>query len=335
MELVVAVSVAVLVLGFSVSLVGQQRRQFVLDRARNTVSQTLRTGMDLVGSDIRLAGEHISDTTLPIVSVRDNAPDPGHVLVLQRKLAPIAELTLCQTPMGSQLIVSGCDPRATTTLMSWQNFRCNGDDSNTTPCARTTALASANSCEEKGGTDEECLWAYIHDPTNNRGDFFLVDSEVIGTPGFLNRIDGTTWTNPSSYVVNSANFPRIYLLEEREYRLVSDTNTQRTDDFLLQLRINRQPDNIQRLVNQMSNFQAAVQMPTTLAALPFNFVGTEPTAVIGWKPIQNIQITLNAVNFPDAPSNRPLDTSSQVRVPDANLTLSSQFLPRNTLSNTQ
>lgn len=338
-ELVVAVTVAVLVLGFSVALVGQQRRQFVLDRARNTVSQTLRTGMDLVGADIRQVGENISDTTLPIISVRDNTPNPGQVLVLQRKLASVAELTLCQTPTGNQLIVSSatdCMSASNLTLMNWRNFRCNGDESNATPCTRTTPVSTASSCVQKGGADKACLWAYIHDPSNNRGEFFLVDLEVFQAGGdYLNRIDGTAWTNPSSYVVTPLNRPRIYLLEEREYQLVPDTNTVRTDDYTLQLTINRQADNIQRLVNQLSDFQVAVQMPTGLATLPFNFVGIDPTAITNWKPVQNIQVTLNAVNFPDAPSNKPLDTSSQVRVPDANLTLVSQFFPRNSLSNPQ
>jgi type IV pilus assembly protein PilW len=332
-------------LGFAAQLIVDQRKQFVLDRARSQASQTLRAAMDLVGNDIRQAGENVNDDNLPVVSVADNtAPNQGQVLVVQRKEL-IRKLYLCENiQAGSNKLfvdteTSGCNSSVADDFPDWRNVRCHQDIDNDDPCSRNAPLGNASACEEKGGTDKECAWAYIYDPGNKRGDFFLTDYEdfvvtSVGTKAFLTRVDGTGWTNPSNYAspnnYASGIRPAIYLLEEHEYRLVSDNETARSDDYALELTINRQ-DNKQRLVNNLSNFRVEVQLPTGPAGTSFNFVNGIPTYVTNWRPIQQIKITLNAVNYPETPSNQALP--SGIKVPNANLTLESQFFPRNSLSN--
>jgi prepilin-type N-terminal cleavage/methylation domain-containing protein len=351
-ELITAIALAAIMLGFAVQLIVDQRRQFVSDRARADVSQTLRSAMDLVGNDIRQAGQYVNDNYLPVVSVRDNsAPTPGQILTVQQKLTGV-QLFLCKPiTVSSQLVVADItttDPKCGTPKLvdygsvnpklgdygKWRNFRCNQDEDNYTPCTRTTALSNASSCAQNGGSDNGCVWAYIYDPNlpNRRGDFFLTDFEQqTGTTFVLNRLDGPGWASGNTYqIINPSSPPIIYVLQENEYQLETDSQTARGDDYVLNLVTNRQTNNKQRLVNGLENFEVQVQLPASLASLPFNFSGSNPTYLNDWRPIQQIELTMKAVNSPNTPSNQA--NPSGIKLPEASLELKSQFLPRNALS---
>ncbi len=361
-ELILAVALSFLMLGFATQLIVNQRKQFVSDRAQTQVSETLRSGMDIVGNDIRQAGESVNDNLLPVVSVADStAPNRGQILVLQRKLTPV-QLYLCNgLPLGTNLLVvkvqgslsNRCKvnppsplpvpppPLLDVEVQNWRNFRCNGDEGNDTACTRNAPLANASACKQNGGSDQGCVWAYIYDPAkpNKTGDFFLSDFEALDAATnnlYLHRIDGPGWPSGNSYpAINPNNPPSIYILEERRYDLVPDdgsNGTSRTDDYTLELTLNRQTNNRQRLVNNLSNFQVETQIPSgTAAPLPFNLVNGNPVYLTNWRTIQQMKLTLTAVNYPETPSNQSIP--SGVKVPDANLKLESQFLPRNALSN--
>jgi hypothetical protein len=375
LELTVASVVALTVLSVAIGLMVEQRRQFLGDRTRAGVNDNLRISADLIGIDIKQAGERLeSDTELPGLSIIPGTPTTApDRLVLQRQLLT-EKLPVCQNiiagtgnrtidvsvmtspnvancvysytaPSPSEPSVSLSTLQPTENLRSWRSYRCSLDSPATTgtdPCARTTNIS--NDCQQLGGADQECSWAYIHDPVNNRGEFFLYSFEqqapcaTITFPApttrtclRLQRADAGAWQNSYTYNPNGpiTDQPQLYLLEEKEYRLTPDPNTSRTDDFILELSINRQP--AQRLANQLANFQAEIQIsPSATPPVGCNTAGWCTTFNSNlfyendWQDLQAVKITLDSIN----PNEQLLNTNSGSNY----LTLSSQFLPRNVAS---
>ncbi|KJH72235.1 hypothetical protein UH38_07270 [Aliterella atlantica CENA595] len=355
LELLVTLVVASVITGLALKLIVDQRQLFLNDQSRTQVNQNLRASLDLVGADIKQAGERLTTSTLPVVRViNGSATDPNvpDELVLQRLV--IAEsLPVCKTvttgTTTSEIEVSQkggaglCNasfssPTATLpiTLNQWKDSRCAKDG--TSACARAIDVNRAtvsNRCvEEKDGTDKECVWAYIYDPDTNRGEFFLYgfespkDTPDTPTNAYrVHRVDGEAWKNTYPYgVLSSTNptNPTLYILEQRRYRL---------KDNVLELILNEQipppskstsdflVDNQTspiRLVNQLSNFQVKALMQsgnTPLTREDFN-----NTAIDDWKQLKAIKIDVTAIN--------PAPNSTKV----PNLTVSAQFFPRNVSS---
>ncbi|HEY9827745.1 MAG TPA: hypothetical protein V6D19_20090, partial [Stenomitos sp.] len=102
LELTVASVVAFSLLTVSLGFVSQQRQVVLGDRTRATANDNLRLASDLIGQDIKQAGERLDgDTLLPGISIIPGAsasvPD---TLVLQRQLLT-EKLPVCQTISGS------------------------------------------------------------------------------------------------------------------------------------------------------------------------------------------------------------------------------------------
>jgi type IV pilus assembly protein PilW len=391
-ELLVTSVVASIMLGLILGLIVEQRRLFLGDQTRSQVDQNLRAAMDFIGTDIKQAGERLeSDTELPGISIIDHSgdtpPAPAE-LVLQRKLISDV-LPVCQTitegttqatidvSVSGTPAIANCplsngntsdSPDVPDTLEQWRNYRWSQNDApDTNPPVGTRTVAlnpPTTKCLQAGGADGECGWAYIDDPVNNRGEFFLYAFENSGTCAFSalatrtcyrlhayanpNDSDATKrgkWQYTYTYggtTAAAANQPRLYILEERRYQLALDTSTLRTDDYILQLFTNRQSPPL-RLVNQLgwprtgctpssinscSQFQAqtssgwANSFNNTLVAPNSTYTSSvlsNPTYTTDWNQIQAIKVDLTAIN-----------PNPSVQV--SNLTLSSQFFPRNALS---
>lgn len=379
LELTVASGVALTILSLSMGMLNEQRRQLLGDRVRSGVNDNLRISSDMVGTDIKQAGERLeSDLELPGVSIIDGGGTAPDRLVLQRQLLT-EKMPMCQditagtgnrtidvsvvvpnpNPL-SLLQITDCpysytapkdnagidiaEPsaslialRPTNNLKSLRRYRCEQDTTaaaNTDPCTRTTVATTA--CQQLGGTDRECTWAYIHDPVNNRGEFFLYSFEDQGTckltltyPGRtcqrLTRADARPW----QFAYSATNRPQVYILEEREYRLTLDGNTtQVTNDYILELRVNREVnpgDGIavwKRMVNQLANFQVRGRVA---GAWVDSFIPTNLAVRPDWTTLQAVQITFNAIN--PNPNQWQLSATEQGK-----LSLTSQFLPRNVAS---
>ena len=352
-ELLVASVVASLVLSAALGLVGQQRRQLLGDRARAEANGSMRLALDLVGTDIKQAGERLDgNLQLPAISVINGASNAPDRLVLQRKL--IAEvLPVCQTVSGSQSSIdvavvpnpgdtgiANCgfsngqspknaaeSPELSDTVRAFREFRCEQDENaaGLSGCTRPTATTS--SCAQTGGTDRECAWAYIYDPVSQQGEFFLYSAETSGsctsitgrTCLKLNRANSGSWQRTYTYSQSmaAADQPRIYVLEERDYRLTLDTTTSRTDDYALELRVNRQTP--LRMLNQLADFQIRAKTGPTTWLDTFNPNLTYQT---NWQTIRALEVKVKSVN-PNA---------AVAKLSDSNLTLSSQFYPRNAAS---
>jgi hypothetical protein len=399
-ELVVASATSLVILGAALGLLTEQRRWVLSDRTRATANDNLRLATDFMGQDIKQAGERLGgDLEIPGISIIPEGSGTRSRLVLQRQLRT-EKLPVCQTIVGGGAtnsidisvatgpVVDNCiysytppPPSSTeasatlTTLLptenlrAWRRYRCEQDrpstNMTTDPCAR---IINTTACQQlASGTDEECSWAYIHDPVNNRGEFFLYSHEDRGTCVVttfpapttrtclrIRRADGGSWQNTYTYNPTgpAGNQPQLYLLEEREYSLVSDATTGRTDDFILQLRLNRQTP--QRIANRISDFRAWAKVPSGFTASPYNAPGTwgcttginpgvpaqwyctsfnpglfnqpnsEDTAKAYWQNLQGVRVTLTGLN-----------PNEQILKVDANnnfLSLTSEFLPRNVSS---
>jgi hypothetical protein len=379
LELTVASAVSLTILSLSMGMLNEQRRQILGDRTRAGVNDNLRIASDMLGADIKQAGERLeSDLELPGVSIINGGGTTPDRLVLQRKLLN-EKMPVCQnisTGTGNRTIdvsvvvpnpnpsslsqVTDCpysysapqdsagneiaEPSAslialkpTNNLKSLRRYRCEQDATaavNTDACARTTVATT--DCQQLGGTDRECTWAYIHDPVNNRGEFFLYSFENQGTCQLTTTYSGRTCQRitradalPWRFEYRAIDQPQIYLLEEREYRLSVDTSTTRTDDYILELRVNQErrmnglleEEVWKRMVNQIAGFQVQGMVAGTLvdAFNPDRFFVTD------WQNLQTVQITFNAIN--PNPDQWKIAANEQGK-----LSLTSQFLPRNVAS---
>ena len=267
-ELLVAALVATTVIGVALGLIVEQRRNFLTDQTRSEANQNLRLGMEFIGIDIELAGERLeSNSELPAISLIDGGSDPDQ-LVLQRKLLNTT-LRVCEDfgvtdtaitvayeanlPSSENCGVfsdlrsdSATEPDALTdSLNDFRDYRCSRDETET--CERSSILSSTSDC------DEECTLAYIHDPSADRGEFFLytyedcIDSDggieecdkqrepseangrilnrlhaiPLGPDGQINGHDASgDGDNQWQYDYDIG--AEIYIIEERTYTLVSE-----------------------------------------------------------------------------------------------------------------
>lgn len=324
-ELIVTTFIASAVLGLSLQLITDQRKQFLGDQLRSESNQTLRAGMDLIGTDARIAGDYLqSDSELSVISVIDqsspsNSTD-GDVLVFQRKMIPDT-IRLCASlnGTGTALTVAkgpaeaGCGTYSDGNSNSFNDnvdaFRNHRIEADGIAGPNTASIPSVGSC------NAESVWAYIHDPINNRGEFFKYAFETSSTSGGvtqnqIHRCDANTWAYSYTYdPAVQANNPLIYILEERSYSLNGD---------VLTLTENRQTPAL-RLTNNVEEFQ--VNVVTDSATLdsfnPGLFEATD------WQSIKYLDVSMEAADTSD---------SELVTLKQSQRQISSKFFPRNALS---
>lgn len=332
LELVLTTLVAGVMLAASLGVINEQRRNFLGDRDRININDNLRVALSLIGDDIKQAGERLEQqTNFPVVNIIDGASGAPDRIILQRqKLAEV--LTLCQNlSMGSTSIdvadakdnpncATGTSPNVT----KWQEERWRQD----------------NIVGNNGSTNEK-LWAYIFDPTkspgSSRGEFIQITAETKGSCTVPNNTNSECWTftldKPLTLNYNqstsSATQPKLYVLEQKEYRLSDDTNTtERTDDKVLELIVNNQLSNPQRITNLLDDMQIRARTVSATGVETWDAeFNPNPDAVVArnWQTLGGIEITLRGLN----------SSTSSGGLSAEQLTLQSQFLPRNVTSKTQ
>jgi type II secretory pathway pseudopilin PulG len=324
LELTVTVVMSFIILGVSLSLIITQRRQYLNQQANTDTNQTLQSAMDFMGTDIRQAGENVGPgLNLPIVRLVDGGAGDPDELWVQRKLLDTA-LNVCKdVPSGTNTVIkvsdkspsskSSCrftdtstDPTVPPNLISddvdsWHNFRCRVGPV-PTPCN------NSGTCNQNGGTtNDQCSWAYIYDPTNGNGEFFIYFGE--NTNDQIQVVANFSNTYPVT------NKPQIYILEQRHYFL-SDPPVKGNRILTLET-VNRDEKTTYQIVSRLRDFQLRGLVANTWIDTGFNASSTSPYK--DWQTIQSVEVTLRAVNGG----------------PDANptiQTLTSQFFPRNSLS---
>jgi len=238
-ELMVTLSVVGLIAGATLTITLSTQRMFETDMHRTEINQNLRSGMDLLGIDIRQAGERLPHNmpAIEIVDGIDGAPDQ---LMLRRNLLdPV--LPVCKSiTAGSNAdsifvalkkgavakVPPGCAPVADSdgdgwpdNLQEWKDYR------------------TANGPE---------ILAYIYNPTTRVGEFLVYDAEDNST-FHIHKANADKWAN--DYAADDD--ARIYILEQLTFRIVGD---------VLQCFVNGDADNPLNLVNHMTDLQAFAYM---------------------------------------------------------------------------
>jgi type II secretory pathway pseudopilin PulG len=220
-ELVVASAVALTILGISLGMITEQRRWVLGDQTRASANDNLRLASDLIGQDIKQAGERLeSNAQLSGISIIAGTLGAPSTLVLQRQLLQ-ETLPVCQSigagttsstidvsvlngiiagiDYGSAVanctysyaVPSGGEPstaltslKPTANLRSWRTFRCTQNipaSPGTDPCASTGSTTA---------------WAYIYQqdsPGLGHGEFFEYSTEGQGS-----CVSSTAFPAPSS-----------------------------------------------------------------------------------------------------------------------------------------
>jgi len=233
-ELLVALAVTGAIATATLAIALSSKGVLDTDEQRTTINQNLRSGMDLVGVDVRQAGERLPGD-IPAIEILDGAGGASDSLILRRNMLDYS-LPLCKDISGGTSadavfvakkkivgkIPPGCAPVGDDdsdgwpdNMEAWRNYRI------------------AN-----GGI----VQIYIYDPIVQHGEFFLYDAEDNST-FHLHKYNADHWQN--DYLIS--NGARIYMLEQQEFRL---------QNGVLQSVINMDTSNALNLVNHIVDFQA-------------------------------------------------------------------------------
>lgn len=314
-ELLVAILIASIVLGIALQIAIYNRKLYLEDQARNRVNQNLRAVMDIVGADVRQAGEQIGDSSFPVITIEQDDTDVTGVkaseLVIRRNLLGITLPVCNQINAGSNrdnVFIAdnsgsppaGCSPQADTdgdgwpdNLDLWRNYRLT-----------------------HGGE----VRAYIYNGNGN-GEFFTYDAE--DNSGFkIHKGNSERWQY--DYNTNNA---KIYLLEERRYRICpssqltqnSCTSSRTNGNNVLQLVTNGDYSTPTNLVSALTGFQVQAFMQDGTVQSTF------PATGYNWSQLKNIRVDIAGSD----PSQGTLITTKQNI---AKRQISAVFFPRNIIS---
>lgn len=212
-ELLVALAIASVLLGSMMSIALSSRDLVTIDEERTRLNQSLRGCLDLLGIDVRQAGERLPGDfpAIEIVNGVSGAPD---TLILRRNLLdevlPICR-TLEEAEVDTDVLVAmwpdpepGCAPVP-------------DDDGDTWPdnIGAWRAYRITN-----GGQ----VPVYVYNPVDRVGEWFSFDDDG-ATNHELHKGNDDPWQ--ATYEVDQQG--RVYMLEQRTYRL---------DDGLLEFTLN-------------------------------------------------------------------------------------------------
>ncbi|HMO02073.1 MAG TPA: hypothetical protein PKD37_00825 [Oligoflexia bacterium] len=196
-ELMVVSLLGLLIVGIALSSAILNKRVMGLDLARTKLSQSLRGALDIIGTDIRITGENLSNL-FPAVELIDGANNTSDILILRRALIPEILPVCSDVNIESSIIyvsepgfVAGCNfTNNNSAFMSWREYR----------------------QSQESGT----VKAFIYDHAARVGEFFdYVDDDLNGSQHWLNISGGFSRDYPQ-------NSSALYLIEEHAYRLIGD-----------------------------------------------------------------------------------------------------------------
>lgn len=230
-ELLVAASLAVIVIALALSMVLSSRNVFSLDRARTNVNQNLRSAMDIVTADIRQAGERVGPS-VPAITVQKSSTG-GDRLILQRNLLDTT-LPVCKDiSAGSNTDAVVVADASISSTHSNPNAACKGKAKGNWADGAVTALNTWETYRETNGvpnansSGKKAFQAYIYDPQTGQGEFFYVDA-TDSSQMHIHRENGYgSWKH--SYKASDQAF--VYVKDQRVYSLD-------TTDHVLQLTVN-------------------------------------------------------------------------------------------------
>jgi len=260
-ELLVAFAVSGIVLAAAMTLAIENRALVTRDQGRAEVNESLRVSLDMMGTDVREAGERLP-SDFPAFEVLDGPSGTPDTLIVRRNLLDEV-LPLCGTITGglstNEIPVAdygtsptaGCSPLPDAdgdgwadNIGAWRRYR--------------TAHGGA-------------LWAFLYDPVVRRGEWFHYDGEGGSSNERLHRANTDVWSRTYS----AANQCRVYLIEERRYYVSGQT---------LELELDHE-DTPRNVTAGLSDFQVRVvlQDGTILDGMD---------ASVDWSSVQAVELQL-------------------------------------------
>jgi len=288
-----------LILGLLLPLVLGSRDALRGDEGRTGVNQTLRIPAEIIGNDIRMAGERfarLSNTGLQPVQIIPGGGGVPDEIILRRNLSDDV-LPVCESVSGTQNSIKMF--RDSTWLANTVNPSYPECGPVVDPDGWPRNLRSVQDLADETTTDG-ILRGFIFDPAAGSGQFF--DFSIASSPDpasgqILRQGSSPTW---ASYPLE--NRPRIYILEERRYSL---------ENGYVQLVVNGRGDD-------------PLRVATGVTELRFRYVlddgqvtGVMP-ADMGWRNISSVEVLIT--------SERAEGTDVTER------TLAHRYFPRNVLS---
>jgi len=237
-EMLVTLTVVGMIAGGAMAIALSSQRMFETDQNRTTINQNLRSGMDLLGIDIRQAGERLPQD-MPAIEIVDGASGAPDTIVVRRNLVD-AVMPVCKDitagssvdaafialKKGGGYVPPGCSPVPDKdgdgwpdNLQSWKAYR-----------------------ESHGGV----VLVYIFNPTTSEGEFFEYDAEDASTM-HIHKQNGGAWQY--DYLVDDQ--ARAYILEQLTFQLQGD---------LLQAVVNGDNTNALNLVSHITDLQGRAHM---------------------------------------------------------------------------
>jgi prepilin-type N-terminal cleavage/methylation domain-containing protein len=300
-EILVALTVMGVVGLLLMPLMLGARTMVEADQLRTATNQGVRAGAELIGSDIRMAGERFprgGALALSPVQIVPGGSSPDEI-TLRRNLwegtLPVCEASVDDSDVSIQVVRLAGDAFWTpSNLADYPECGQPIDPGSGWPKNLHEVDALADSTTPTG-----VLRAYILDPATGVGEFldFEVHSDA-HTTGVIHRVG-------SAPIVNTyplANKPLIYVLEERHYRLRSG---------ILELVRNGQTATPLRVT-------AGITGLVTRYVLPDGSVVSALASGTTWRDIRSVQVML---------------TGTAAVGPDSTVrSLTARYFPRNVLS---
>lgn len=274
-ELLLALAISMAVVGSAFAITMSSRRLMQADQTRTGANQSLRSAMDIIGNDVRLAGERLSrqgtpdippvvlvggndlalrrnvlENSLPVCNSASTATGPlvvpltaGKILVSRKGAKKDPERTQCDNDGPRDKDSDGIPDD----LEAWKLYREENDD-------------------------DRPVRAYAFSGGPDGGEFFIYSGELDESAGYYVANASGTWQKSYS----ATGLASVYLLDERRYRLNGTT---------LELILNDDTANPLNILRGVSDFQVRVLMQDTTRK-------TDLTLAEDWQKIQAVQVSL-------------------------------------------
>lgn len=270
-ELIIGLLIFTIVGGLAMNALVESSKSFSQAKKNIDSSQNLSAILELIGNDIKQAGEQMNDGLFPVIVIQPNS-DTGSMsgsskITIRRALT--SPLTLCESIAGTSAIGSNtivvtddaqgsisanCKPGTLVTtsvtrpaaLMEARNYRCKLDNINADYSSTTTDFCLTT----KATPDLEKVRAAMSDSAGNIRIFDYVDDSVVTANTKFNiSIANLTASTPSTTTTYNVGSP-IYLIEERIYTLDSSGN----------LQLQRDGGSAQTLISGISKFNVSARV---------------------------------------------------------------------------
>jgi len=221
--MLIAMTVAGILLSLALALSLSSRGVYQLDQGRTSLNQTLRNALDIIGSDVRQAGEELPANFPAIVAV-DGGVNPDTLVLRINKLTEVLTACAAVNAGASQVLIRDsaaaipCDP---TDL-----------DGNGLPDSAERWVSYRAGAAVK---------AFIFSPATCQGEFIIYSGEQPGATQSYLTISGVDGNYPQG--------SSLYILSQRTYQLVAGD---------LQLAVDQ--GNFQNLAAGVGDFQIRVDL---------------------------------------------------------------------------